>query len=388
MSPSDYHFCVVGAGLTGLVYAERIASQLKQPVLLIDKRKKLGGNSSATIDRETGIEVHDYGSHIFHTSNETVWNYVNRFASFNSYRHHVLIHTNGHVFFMPINLKTIQEVSGKAFTPDEARDWMASGIHSAVVPRNLEEKAISLIGPVLYSLFIKGYTAKQWGRQPSELPPDIITRLPIRMTYETEYFNSRYQGIPSDGYDAMFKRMAETPGIKLLLNTAFSEVAAQLPQDCLVVYTGMIDEFFGYRFGALEWRSLRFERETVPVRDYQGTTVMNYGDETVPYTRIHEFKHYHPEWEQSFNADKTIIFREYPMDWKPGLEAFYPVNDERNHSLLQKYQHLAETNPNILFCGRLGAYKYWDMDKAVAMSLEGFESSIARRHTWTTSLQL
>ena len=208
------------------------------------------------------------------------------------------------------------------------------------------------------------------------------------MTYETEYFNSRYQGIPSDGYDAMFKRMAETPGIKLLLNTAFSEVAAQLPQDCLVVYTGMIDEFFGYRFGALEWRSLRFERETVPVRDYQGTTVMNYGDETVPYTRIHEFKHYHPEWEQSFNADKTIIFREYPMDWKPGLEAFYPVNDERNHSLLQKYQHLAETNPNILFCGRLGAYKYWDMDKAVAMSLEGFESSIARRHTWTTSLQL
>ena len=379
MALSDYHFCVVGAGLTGLVYAERIASQLKQPVLLVDKRGKLGGNSSATIDKETGIEIHDYGSHIFHTDNEAVWNYVNRFTTFNSYRHHVLIHTNGHVYFMPINLKTIQEVAGKAFTPTEAQDWIASGITKTDNPRNLEEKAVSLIGPVLYNIFIKGYTAKQWGRPPSELPPDIITRLPVRMTYETEYFNSIHQGIPSGGYDAMFRKMAETPGIELRLNTAFTEIAAQLPKDCVIIYTGMIDEFFGYCFGALEWRSLRFEKETVPVRDYQGTTVMNYGDETVSYTRIHEFKHYHPEWKQAFNADKTVIFREYPMDWKPGLDAFYPVNDERNHSLLLKYQHLAEKHPNILFRGRLGEYQYWDMDKAVAMSLQGFESLVSMR---------
>ena len=379
MALSDYHFCVVGAGLTGLVYAERIASQLKQPVLLVDKRGKLGGNSSATIDKETGIEIHDYGSHIFHTDNEAAWNYVNRFTTFNSYRHHVLIHTNGHVYFMPINLKTIQEVAGKAFTPTEAQDWIASGITKTDNPRNLEEKAVSLIGPVLYNIFIKGYTAKQWGRPPSELPPDIITRLPVRMTYETEYFNSIHQGIPSSGYDAMFRKMAETPGIELRLNTAFTEIAAQLPKDCVIIYTGMIDEFFGYCFGALEWRSLRFEKETVPVRDYQGTTVMNYGDETVSYTRIHEFKHYHPEWKQAFNADKTVIFREYPMDWKPGLDAFYPVNDERNHSLLLKYQHLAENHPNILFRGRLGEYQYWDMDKAVAMSLQGFESLVSMR---------
>ena len=379
MALSDYHFCVVGAGLTGLVYAERIASQLKQPVLLVDKRGKLGGNSSATIDKETGIEIHDYGSHIFHTDNEAAWNYVNRFTTFNSYRHHVLIHTNGHVYFMPINLKTIQEVAGKAFTPTEAQDWIASGITKTDNPRNLEEKAVSLIGPVLYNIFIKGYTAKQWGRPPSELPPDIITRLPVRMTYETEYFNSSHQGIPSGGYDAMFRKMAETPGIELRLNTAFTEIAAQLPKDCVIIYTGMIDDFFGYCFGALEWRSLRFEKETVPVRDYQGTTVLNYGDETVSYTRIHEFKHYHPEWKQAFNADKTVIFREYPMDWKPGLDAFYPVNDERNHSLLLKYQHLAENHPNILFRGRLGEYQYWDMDKAVAMSLQGFESLVSMR---------
>lgn len=380
MALSDYRFCVVGAGITGLVYAERIASQLNQPVLLVDKREKLGGNSSATIDEETGIEVHDYGSHIFHTANETVWNYISQFAAFNSYRHHVLIHTCGHVYFMPINLKTIQEVSGKAFTPDEAREWIESSTNGSGEPRNLEEKAISLIGPDLYRLFIKGYTAKQWGRPPSELPADIITRLPVRMTYDTEYFNARHQGIPADGYDAMFRKMAGTPGIRLLLKTSFSEIAAQLSRDCTIIYTGMIDEFFGYCFGALEWRSLRFERETVPVRDYQGTTVMNYGDETVPYTRIHEFKHYHPEWEKAFNAGKTIIFREYPMAWKPGLEAFYPVNDERNNSLLQKYRELANRHPGILFCGRLGAYKYWDMDKAVAMSLEGFDALARRRY--------
>ena len=251
--------------------------------------------------------------------------------------------------------------------------------HSSDAPRNMEEKAISLIGPVLYELFIKGYSTKQWNRPPSELSPDIITRLPVRMTYNTEYFNSVHQGIPSDGYDAMFRKMAETPGIRLLLNTAFPEIASQLPRDCMIVYTGMIDEFFDYCFGALEWRSLRFEKETLPVPDYQGTTVMNYGDETIPYTRIHEFKHYHPEWKQAFHANRTIIFREYPMEWRPGLEAFYPVNNERNNAILLQYRRLAEAHPNILFCGRLGAYQYWDMDKAVAVSLKSFESFISRR---------
>lgn len=374
MSLKDYHFCVVGAGLTGLVFAERIASQLKQPVLLVERRGKLGGNSSATIDRETGIEVHDYGSHIFHTDNEKVWKYVNQFTAFNSYRHHVLINTNGHVCFMPINLKTIQEVAGKAFTPREAEEWIASTIDRSVVPANLEEKAISLIGPELYRLFIRGYTAKQWGRPPAELSADIITRLPVRMNYNTEYFNAPHQGIPADGFDAMFKKMAGTQGITLLLDTDYPKIAAQLSPGCRIIYTGMIDEFFGYCFSNLEWRSLRFEKETVPVRDYQGTAVMNYGDEEVQYTRIHEFKHYHPEWEEVFNRDSTIIFREYPIEWSRGKEAFYPVNNARNNAHLQKYQELAQSHPNVMFCGRLGSYKYWDMDKAIAMALNGFET--------------
>lgn len=371
---SDYPFCIVGAGLTGLVYAERIASQLKLPVLLIDKRKKLGGNSSSSIDKETGIEIHDYGSHIFHTANETVWKYINQFTTFNAYRHHVLINTQGRVFFMPINLKTIQEVSGKTFTPAEAQEWISSSMTAMTQASNMEEKAISLIGPILYKLFIKGYTTKQWGRPPSKLPSDILTRLPVRTTYNTEYFNDMYQGIPADGYDAMFRRLVQTPGITLKLNTSFSEISKQLSPNCRIIYTGMIDEFFGFRFGNLEWRSLRFETETIPTKDYQGTSVMNFGDESIPYTRIHEFKHYHPEWKHVFDFEKTIICREYPIEWKSGLEAYYPVNNERNNSLLLQYQQLAKTYPNIVFCGRLGNYKYWDMDKAIAMALEGFEA--------------
>ena len=194
------------------------------------------------------------------------------------------------------------------------------------------------------------------------------------MTYDTEYFYDPHQGIPANGYDAMFRKMASTQGIMLCLNTSFSEISTQLPDDCIIIYTGMIDEFFGYRFGNLEWRSLRFEKEFIPVKDYQGTTVMNYGDETIPYTRIHEFKHYHPEWKHVFDTEQTIICREYPMGWQSGMEAYYPVNDEKNNSLLLKYQQLAKDCPNIIFCGRLGAYKYWDMDKAIAMALEGFET--------------
>jgi UDP-galactopyranose mutase len=374
MSLSDFQFCIVGAGLTGLVYAESIASQLKQPVLLIDKRNQLGGNSSASIDDETGIEVHNYGSHIFHTSNKNVWKYINQFTTFNSYHHHVLINTQGRVFFMPINLKTIQEVSGKMFTPTEAQDWISSSTPKASQTSNMEEKAISLIGPLLYKLFIKGYTTKQWGRKPSELPPDILTRIPVRMTYNTEYFNDMYQGIPSDGYGAMFRKFAQTPGITVKLNTSFSDISNQLSRDCHIIYTGMIDEFFDFRFGNLEWRSLRFETETISIADYQGTSVMNFGDEAIPYTRIHEFKHYHPEWKHVFNTKKTIICREYPIEWKTGIEAFYPVSNERNNSLLTQYRQLAQTYPNITFCGRLGSYQYWDMDKAIAMALQGFES--------------
>lgn len=371
----DFHYCVVGSGLSGLVFAERITSCLDEPVLLVEKRGKVGGNCSSTIDAETGIEIHDYGSHIFHTEEERVWNYIRKFGDFTSYHHRVLINSHGKVYFMPINLKTISEFTGRIFSPAEAEEWIrcCAAEMNGHTPANLEEKAISLIGRPLYETFIAGYTQKQWGRSPRELPADIITRLPVRTTYNTDYFNAHWQGIPAQGYQTMFEKMLSHPNIRTMLDTSFQDVRQELAPDCKIIYTGMIDEFFNYQLGHLEWRSLRFETERIPIRDYQGAAVLNYGDMDVPYTRIHEFKHYHPEWKESYQSPGTIICREYPHEWRQGMEAYYPVNDARNGTLLQKYQELAKSLPNIHFCGRLASYRYWDMDKAIAMALEGFD---------------
>jgi UDP-galactopyranose mutase len=366
----DACYVVVGCGIFGSVVAERLAVAGK-PVLVIDKRKMIGGNSASHMDRATGIECHTYGSHIFHTSNEEVFRYMLRFTKFTNYRHHVAIRTGGHIYFMPINLNTLCEFFDRDFTPSEAAEFLTNEIAQANItkPSNLEEKAISLIGEKIYRAFIYGYTKKQWGKPPVELPESIITRLPVRLTFNTDYFNDPYQGIPLDGYNTMFHRMLTHENITLMLGTDYFKLKPELPESAVVIYTGMIDEFFDYCFGPLSWRSLKFEYETLNLKDYQGISVMNYGDESTPFTRIHEFKHYHPE-RSVFSSGKTIICREYPDAYAPGKEAYYPINDTRNMQILTKYQELAKTFPNVVFGGRLGCYQYWDMDKAVKAALD------------------
>lgn len=365
---------IVGAGITGCVLAERIVSLFDRPVIVLEKRPVVGGNSYADIDSATGIEVHRYGSHIFHTTDEAVWNYVRRFTDFNVYWHKVLLRSGGRVYSMPINLKTINDYYGTQLSPDEARDFLAAEIAKEGIskPRNLEEKAVSLVGRGLYDRMIRGYTAKQWGRDPKELPESIINRLPVRYRYDDDYFSTPWQGIPAKGFAALFQALLADPRIEVRTGVDFVAVRGTLPKDSIILYTGMIDRLFDHCFGALEWRSLRFEWETVPVRDFQGTSVMNYGDPDVPFTRIHEFKHFHPEWREAYECGRSVICREYPQTWEPGREAYYPVNDEANDRRLALYQAEAAKMPRLLVAGRLGCYRYWDMDGAIAAALTLF----------------
>jgi len=360
---------VVGAGFFGAVAAERIAAQLKLPVTVIDRRSHIGGNSFSEIDPETGVEYHKYGSHIFHTSDENVWAYVNRFGKFNDYRHHVYTVYNGEIFSMPINLGTINAYYRRDFKPDEAKNFIAGEIarEKITVPQNLEEKAVSLIGRPLYEALVRGYTVKQWETDPRELSPEIITRLPVRYDYNNRYFSDRYEGIPLDGYGELIRRILDHPAITLRLNTAYCDIAAEISADDLVVYTGAIDEFFNWKFGELEWRTVDFEVGRYHCSDYQGAAVMNYADENVPFTRIHEFKHYHPERPDS---GKTIIFREYSRFASRGDEPYYPVFTEKNIRLYKRYcEYAAQTCPQVVFGGRLGRYCYLDMDDTVAAAL-------------------
>jgi UDP-galactopyranose mutase len=369
---SGLKYLVVGSGLYGAVAAERIASVTGERVLVLEKRQQVGGNCQSELDPETGIEIHTYGSHIFHTSNERVWNYINQFVSFTDYRHHVQTMYKGRVFPMPISLATINSFWGTALSPQEAQVRIQQEVADAgiVEPTNLEEKAISLIGKSLYEAFIKGYTAKQWEKDPRDLPADIITRLPVRFNYNTTYFNDRWQGVPAEGYFAIFQNLLRSPLIEVRTDVDFEDVRQLVPADCVVIYTGMLDAYFHHQFGQLEWRSLRFETERDPVTDFQGCTVMNYADQDVPWTRIHEFKHYNPERRAAFESPSTIVCREYPQTWRAGLEAYYPINNTRNRELCQRYQELATKTPNLIMGGRLGAYQYWDMDKAIAHALD------------------
>ena len=371
-------YLIVGSGFWGATIAESIATVMKQPVTIIDKRDHIGGNCHSSLDEETGIECHRYGSHIFHTSIPQVWEYLSRFCEFTSYRHKVLITHGGKVYAMPINLFTINAFYGKNFTPSGAEAFLAAEIARDRIeqPANLEEKAVSLIGRPLYEAFIRNYTRKQWERDPKKLPSAIISRLPFRTCYNMDYFNDTWQGVPRDGYFNLFKNMLAHPNITVRLNCDYANIRSEIPSDATVIYTGMPDELFGYKYGELEWRSLRFEWETHDVRDFQGTTVMNYADPDVPWTRIHEFKHYHPERTAPFNGGKTVICREYPATWSRGEEAYYPVNDERNTALYARYAAEAAQTPCLILGGRLGAYRYWDMDKAVADALHVFETRI------------
>ena len=356
-----FDYLIVGSGLYGAVFAHE-ANKKGKKCLVIEKRPNVGGNIYT--EKCEGIDVHKYGAHIFHTSNKEVWDYVNQFCEFNNFINSPIANYNGEIYNMPFNMNTFARMFGIA-TPDEAKEVLAK--QRAEIkgePQNLEEQAISLVGRDIYTKLIKGYTEKQWGRDCKELPSFIIKRLPVRFTYDNNYFNDRYQGIPEEGYTALIEKLLE--GIEVRLNENFLDKREEyLAMADKVIYTGPIDEFFGYKLGKLEYRSLKFETETLDREDYQGNAVVNYTDRETPYTRIIEHKHF------NFGKQpKTIITKEYPAEWQEGMEPYYAINDEKNTELYSKYAELAKEQDKVIFGGRLGLYKYFDMDKVIEASLE------------------
>jgi len=360
---------VVGSGFFGLTVAERVASQLDRRVLVLERRDHIGGNAYSEPEPTTGIEVHRYGAHLFHTSNERVWEYVNRFTDFTDYQHRVFSVFKGRVYPLPINLATICEYFGRHLTPQEARDLIAaqSSDVRAQDANNLEDRAISLIGRPLYEAFVRGYTEKQWQTDPRELSADIITRLPVRYSFDNRYFSDRYEGLPVDGYTPWLQRMAETPGIDIELGVDFFDVRHRIPTGTPIVYTGPLDRYFDYAEGPLSWRTLDFESAVLPIGDFQGTSVMNYADPDVPWTRIHEFRHFHPE--RSYPADRTVIVREYSRFAVEGDEPYYPINGAVDRVRLERYRRRARAEAGVRFGGRLGSYQYLDMHMAIASAL-------------------
>jgi UDP-galactopyranose mutase len=377
---APYDLVVVGAGLFGLTVAETVARELGNRVLLVERRNHLGGNAWSEADPQTGIEIHRYGAHLFHTSNDRVWQYVNRFTAFTNYQHRVFTVFKGQVYPMPINLGTICAYFGQYFTPDQARALVARQAGTdAGRADNLEDKAISLIGRPLYEAFVRGYTAKQWQTDPRELSPDIITRLPVRYSFDNRYFTDTYEGLPLDGYARWLTRMVESDLIEVRLQTDFFDVRKDLPASVPVVYTGPLDGYFQYSEGPLGWRTLDFEPEVLPCRDFQGTPVMNYADEDVPWTRIHEFKHFHPE--RKYPADSTVIVKEYSRTAAAGDEPYYPVNTAADRERLRSYRRRAAAEDGVYFGGRLGTYKYLDMHMAIASALSMVDNSLTLRLT-------
>jgi len=376
-----YDLIVVGAGFFGLTIAERSASQLGKRVLVLDRRSHIGGNAYSEPEPETGIEVHRYGAHLFHTSNKRVWDYVNQFTEFTGYQHRVFARVRDQVYSFPMNLALINSFFGRSHSPDEARELIAkqAAEFDTDKARNLEEKAISLIGRPLYEAFIRGYTAKQWQTDPKELGTSVINRLPVRYTFDNRYFNDTYEGLPVDGYTAWLEKMAAHELIEVRLDTDYFDVRGSIPAGTPTVYTGPVDRYFDYAAGELGWRTLDFETEVLPTGDFQGTPVMNYNDEDVPYTRIHEFRHFHPE-RKNYPADKTVIVREYSRFAESGDEPYYPINTPEDREKLAEYRELAKAeaaSKNIVFGGRLGTYQYLDMHMAIGSALSVFDNKIA-----------
>lgn len=362
---------IIGAGLFGMVIAERLAFHGIECVI-IEKSSHIGGNCASYIDEHTGIEIHRYGSHIFHTSDERVWNYINQFGSFNDYIHHVQINTGTQIYPLPISLATINSFFRKSFSPREAYDFITAKLPKLKSINNLEEKALSSVGKELYEAFIKGYTQKQWGKAPHLLPEEIINRLPVRFDYNTRYFSDKYEGIPTEGYDTLFQKMVADPLIKIHLDCDFFDIRKELAPG-MIVFTGAIDEFFDYRFGRLEYRYVRFVYEKHDIADFQGNSVINYGSPEIPYTRIHEFKHYHPEKNY---IPETVICKEFSCDHTQGGRMAYPVRTQKNLGIYRQYANLAQVNPQIIFGGRLGSYCYWDMDDTIDAALTCFNEKI------------
>ena len=341
---------VVGAGIWGCTFS-RCLAEAGRKVRVLERRDKIGGNCACEIDPETGIEVHAYGSHIFHTKNERVWKFVRRFSSFNDYRHCVLANHAGKIYHLPFGRTLYDEFFGN---------------ENYELPLSDEQNA------AIFDAFIKHYTAKQWGMDADKVDPSVIKRLKVRDSYSTDYFDDPYQGIPLDGYNKMFERMLDHENISVECNVDFNlDLAAKWTQrGAKIFYSGPLDRLFDYKFGALPWRSLRFEVEKLPMDDFQHNSVVNYTDREMPYTRIHEFRHYHPEWKVDEGVGKTVIMREYSKAWELGDEPYYPINNSESAALLKRYQNEAGKIPNLVVGGRLGSYKYYDMDQAVAAALE------------------
>ena len=357
-----YDYLIVGAGLFGSVFAYEAKKKGKN-CLVIDKRDHIAGN--VYCEEIEGINVHKYGAHIFHTSNKKVWEYINQFAEFNNYINSPIAVYKDELYNLPFNMNTFSKM-WNIRTPQEAKEIIAKQIEELNItePKNLEEQALSLAGTDVYEKLIKGYTEKQWGRPCTELPSFIIKRLPFRFTYNNNYFNDRYQGIPIGGYTKIVEKMLD--GIDVKTNTDYFEFIKENPDIAeKTVYTGMIDEYFDYQLGALQYRSVRFETEVLDTDNYQGNAVVNYTDREVPYTRIIEHKHF-----EFGTQEKTVISREYSSEWKVGMEPYYPVNDDQNNQLFEQYKELAKNEPNVIFGGRLGNYKYYDMDKVIEAALK------------------
>lgn len=377
----QYDYLIVGAGLYGAVFAHEM-NRLGRSVRVIDRREQIAGNIYT--EQILDIQVHKYGAHIFHTSDRRIWDYVNQFAEFNHYINSPIAYYKGELYNLPFNMNTFSRMWG-VVTPDEAKARIAAQIAELHItqPQNLEEQALSLVGTDVYEKLVKGYTEKQWGRDCRELPAFIIKRLPLRFTYDNNYFNDRYQGIPVGGYTAMVEKMLQ--GVEVRIGISYQEYITEqetgegvLVTDRegntyrKVVYTGMLDEYFNYSLGHLEYRSLRFETEVLPECDnYQGNAVVNYTEREVPYTRVIEHKHF------EFGTQKgTVVTREYPAEWQEGDEPYYPVNDERNTELFRKYQELARGRQHVIFGGRLGQYRYYDMDKVIAAALDAVRAAL------------
>lgn len=363
-----YDYLIVGAGLFGAVFAREMADHGKK-CLVIDRRPHIGGNCFTECIE--GINVHKYGAHIFHTSDKEIWNYVNRFAEFNNFVNSPIAVYGSELYNLPFNMNTFSKMWGIT-TPAQAKEIISEQIAALNItePKNLEEQAISLVGRDVYEKLVKGYTEKQWGRKCSELPAFIIKRLPLRFTYDNNYFSDRYQGIPIGGYTPVFERLLD--GTRVLLNTRYDDIREEKIAE-KTVFCGCIDEFFGYCLGELEYRSVRFEQEILDTDNFQGNAVVNYTSADIPFTRIIEHKHF-----EHGSQEKTVISREYPVSWQKGSEPYYPINDEKNTELYGKYAELAHTRPDVIFGGRLGQYRYYDMDKVIRAALDTVRNELTR----------
>ena len=363
-----YDYLIVGSGLFGATFAYE-AGKRGKTCLVVEKRPHIGGNIYT--EEVEGIQVHRYGAHIFHTSNRKVWDYVQQFAEFNRYTNCPVAYYKGEIYNMPFNMNTFHKMWG-VVTPQEAQEKIASQIRECGVenPGNLEEQALSLVGRDIYERLVKGYTEKQWGRRATELPPEIIRRLPVRFTYDNNYFNDLYQGIPVGGYTQIIRKMLEKAEVRL--NVDYLEHREELDGEARrVIYTGPVDAYFKECYGPLEYRRVTFETEVLDMENYQGNAVVNYTEYEVPYTRIIEHKHF-----EFGTQEKTVISREYPAEWKPGDEPYYPINNEKNNRLYERYRELAEKEEKVVFGGRLGVYRYMDMHHVVGAALELAEKEL------------